>query len=60
MCAPSQQNRSLLDVVDMEQLGSDLAMEEKVLESCEHKAVQFRRPWMLEPKEDLVTPSLLL
>lgn len=58
MCAPSQQNPSLWDVVGMEQLGSDQAMEEKVLESCKHKDVQFRKSWKLEPKEDLMTMSL--
>lgn len=58
MCAPSQQNPSLWDVVDMGQLGSDQAMEEKVLESCKHKDVQFRRSWKLEPRKDLMTTSL--
>lgn len=58
MCAPIQQNPALWDVVDMEQLGSDQAVEEKVLESCKHKDVQFRRSWKLEPKKDFVTMSL--
>lgn len=42
----------------MEQLGSDQAMEEKVLESYKHKDIQFRRSWKLEHKKALVTTSL--
>ncbi|RMC09217.1 hypothetical protein DUI87_14225 [Hirundo rustica rustica] len=54
----SQQNPSLGDVVDVEQLGSDQAMEEKVPESCKRKDLQFRRSWKLEPRKDFMTMSL--